>query len=237
MPSFMTKRSEERSEKRSKLVTAAVAGTLTVATVATAAALTLPSASAATTAGTADAHLMAVTKSQQVATPAHGDALTSAQRIVGFERVRFSLGERQHQHDLGVAKAKAAKAAAARAAKAKAARIAKAKAARAAAARLNSGTPQQIARAMLAGYGWSDSQFSYLDQLWAHESGWNPHAENVGSGAYGIAQALPGTKMASVGSDWRTNPATQIKWGLNYIQSTYGSPAGAWAHEQASNWY
>jgi hypothetical protein len=223
--------------RSSKLVTAAVAGALTVATVATAAALTLPSASAATTAGTADAHLLSVTKSQQVTSAAHADTLSAAQRIVGFERVRFSLGERQHQHDLAVAKAKAAKAAAAKAAQARAARAARAKAARAAAARLTSGTPQQIARAMLAGYGWSDSQFSYLDQLWAHESGWNPHAENSGSGAYGIPQALPGSQMASVGSDWRTNPATQIKWGLNYIQSRYGSPAGAWAHEQASNWY
>jgi hypothetical protein len=249
MPSFMTKRSEERSEKRSKLVTATVAGTLAVATVATAAALTLPSASAASSAGTADAHLMALTSSQQVSRAVHGDALTSAQRIVGFEHVRFSLGERQLQHDLAVAKAKAAqvaKAKAAQVAKAKAAQVAKAKAAAAraatvkaakAAAKLTTGTPQQIAQAMLTGYGWSGSQFPYLYQLWFHESGWNPNAQNLSSGAYGIPQALPGSQMASAGSDWRTNPATQIKWGLNYIQSRYGSPAGAWAHELANNWY
>jgi hypothetical protein len=232
--------------RSSKLVTATVAGTLAVATVATAAALTLPSASAATSAatsaGTADAHLLAYTTSSQVTRAAHADTLTSAQRVVGFQHVRFTLGERQHQHDLAVAKAKAAKAKAAKAkaakaARARAARAARARAARAAAARLTSGTPQQIARAMLARYGWSDSQFPYLYQLWAHESGWNPHAENLSSGAYGIPQALPGSQMASVSPDWRTNPATQIRWGLNYIQSRYGSPAGAWAHEQASNWY
>jgi hypothetical protein len=89
---------------------------------------------------------------------------------------------------------------------------------------------------MLADRGWS-GQWSCLDSLWSKESGWNVHAYNRSSGAYGIPQALPGGKMASAGSDWRDNPATQIRWGLNYIRSSYGTPCGAWRHSQAHNWY
>lgn len=100
-----------------------------------------------------------------------------------------------------------------------------------------SGSPQQIAEQMLSQFGWSASQFSCLQPLWAQESGWSVTAENPGSGAYGIPQALPGSKMASAGADWQTNAATQIRWGLTYIQGTYGSPCGAWAHEQADGWY
>lgn len=70
-----------------------------------------------------------------------------------------------------------------------------------------------------------------------HESSWNYRASNASSGAYGLLQALPGSKMSSVGSDWRTNPATQIKWGLNYMESRYGSPCEAWSFWQANNWY
>jgi hypothetical protein len=100
-----------------------------------------------------------------------------------------------------------------------------------------SGSPQQIAQAMLASFGWSSSQFSCLDPLWAHESGWSVTAYNAGSGAYGIPQALPGSRMASAGPDWQTNAATQIRWGLEYIKGTYGSPCAAWDHEQATGWY
>ena len=89
---------------------------------------------------------------------------------------------------------------------------------------------------MLGSFGWSSSQFACLDPLWAHESGWSVTAENP-SGAYGIPQALPGSKMASAGADWQTNAATQIKWGLEYIKNTYGSPCAAWDHEQATGWY
>jgi len=91
--------------------------------------------------------------------------------------------------------------------------------------------------AMLSTFGWSSGQFSCLDPLWSRESGWNPYASNAGSGAYGIPQALPGSKMASAGPDWQTDPATQIRWGLSYIQATYGSPCGAWGHEQGYGWY
>jgi hypothetical protein len=107
----------------------------------------------------------------------------------------------------------------------------------ASAASVASGSPQQIAQAMLASFGWSSSQFSCLDPLWAHESGWSVTAYNAGSGAYGIPQALPGSRMASAGPDWQTNAATQIRWGLEYIKGTYGSPCAAWDHEQATGWY
>lgn len=100
-----------------------------------------------------------------------------------------------------------------------------------------SGSPQQIAMSMLAQFGWSSSQFSCLDSLWERESGWNPYAANTSSGAYGIPQALPGSKMASAGADWATDAATQIRWGLRYIKATYGSPCAAWAHEMAYGSY
>ena len=100
-----------------------------------------------------------------------------------------------------------------------------------------SGSPQQIAEAMLGSFGWSSGQFSCLDPLWEHESGWSVSAYNAGSGAAGIPQALPGSRMASAGPDWQTDAATQIKWGLEYIKSTYGSPCAAWDHEEATGWY
>ncbi|EZP28063.1 lytic transglycosylase domain-containing protein [Microbacterium oleivorans] len=93
------------------------------------------------------------------------------------------------------------------------------------------------ARAMLGDYGWGDDQYSCLVSLWNKESGWNYRASNPSSGAYGIPQALPGSKMGSVGSDWRTNPATQIAWGFGYIDGRYGSPCGAWSHSQNNGWY
>jgi hypothetical protein len=99
----------------------------------------------------------------------------------------------------------------------------------------SSGDPRSIARAMLAARGWG-GQMSCLDPLWSRESGWSTTAGNA-SGAYGIPQALPGSKMASAGADWRTNPRTQIAWGLSYIASTYGSPCAAWSHSQSSGWY
>jgi hypothetical protein len=99
-----------------------------------------------------------------------------------------------------------------------------------------SGSAQQIAMAMLASYGWSSDQFACLDPLWQRESGWNVYAANP-DGAYGIPQAMPGSKMASAGPDWQSDAATQISWGLSYIQATYGSPCAAWSHEQATGWY
>lgn len=94
-----------------------------------------------------------------------------------------------------------------------------------------------IARKMLAKRGWSDQQYRCLVKLWTKESNWNHRAYNSSSGAGGIPQALPASKMSSAGSDWRTNPKTQIKWGLRYIKGRYGTPCGAWAHFQSRNWY
>ena len=97
--------------------------------------------------------------------------------------------------------------------------------------------PKDIAMAMLPQYGWDSSQFGCLDDLWYGESGWDPSAENPYSGAYGIPQALPGSKMAAAGPDWETNPATQIEWGLGYIQDRYGSPCSANSFKLANGWY
>lgn len=99
------------------------------------------------------------------------------------------------------------------------------------------GQPRQIARALLGQFHWQAWQFTYLNLLWAHESGWNPQAVNPNSGAYGIPQAVPGSKMASAGPDWRSDARTQIIWGMRYIQARYGSPYRAWQHERGSGWY
>ena len=105
------------------------------------------------------------------------------------------------------------------------------------AARKTPGNSRQIAREMVAKRGWKSGQFTCLVKLWDKESGWRHTADNPSSSAYGIPQALPGSKMSAAGKDWRTNPSTQIKWGLNYIEDRYGSPCGAWAHSRAHNWY
>ena len=97
--------------------------------------------------------------------------------------------------------------------------------------------PRSVAKLMLADRGWGSSQFSCLNSLWNKESRWEYTAQNPSSGAYGIPQALPGTKMASAGSDWRTNPITQIEWGLDYIADRYGTPCAAWGHSQDVGWY
>ncbi|WP_246160269.1 lytic transglycosylase domain-containing protein [Nocardioides humilatus] len=102
---------------------------------------------------------------------------------------------------------------------------------------LSESDPHDIARALLGDYGWSQDQFGCLDLLWTRESNWNPLAHNPSSGAHGIPQSLPGSKMASVGADWYSNPVTQIKWGLGYIQDRYGSPCSAWGHSQGHGWY
>ena len=99
------------------------------------------------------------------------------------------------------------------------------------------GSAQAIAYAMLQSMGLGDAEYSCLVALWDRESHWNVYAFNSSSGAYGIPQALPGDKMASVGSDWQTNAATQITWGLAYISGRYDTPCGAWAHSEDQGWY
>jgi hypothetical protein len=85
--------------------------------------------------------------------------------------------------------------------------------------------------------GWDMDEVGCLISLWDRESGWDETAYNSGSGAYGIPQSLPGDKMAANGDDWETNPATQIAWGLDYIEGRYGSPCGAWSHSESNGWY
>ena len=95
-----------------------------------------------------------------------------------------------------------------------------------------------VARDLAASkYGWGEGEFQCLVNLWQKESGWSYSALNSSSGATGIPQALPGSKMATAGADWQTNAATQITWGLDYIARGYGSPCGAWGHSQSMNWY
>jgi hypothetical protein len=250
MPSFM-------NGKRSRLIIIAAAGTLTLATAISAAAATLPAGSAA---GAADAHMLTQTVHVDTLSPAQ--RLVSfdttryglAQRQTSYESAAANAAvAKAAAQKAAAAKAAAAKAAAAKAASAKAAaqqaaqeQAAQQRATQQQAAQQTtaqpatsapSGSPQQIAEQMLSQFGWSSSQFSCLQPLWALESGWNIYASNPSSGAYGIPQALPGSKMASAGPDWQGDAATQIRWGLSYIQGTYGSPCAAWSHEEADGSY
>ena len=86
-------------------------------------------------------------------------------------------------------------------------------------------------------YGWGEKQYACLDDLWIKESNWNYRSSNKRTGAHGIPQALPASKMDSAGTDWRTNPVTQISWGLRYIEVRYETPCKAWAKFKRSNWY
>ena len=232
---------------RSRAVALIAAGAFTVATAATAAA-TWPSGPSGSTAGRASdaaaGSLLTVTgqplRTQDLARS------TASQPLQAYQ-IRDAAAELASAH-WTVARDQAAKKAAAARAIAAASRSSARPAASAstgtqptqaaatAAAPAASGSPQQVAEAMLASFGWSASQFSCLDPLWAHESGWSVTAANP-DGAYGIPQALPGSKMAGAGPDWQTDAATQVRWGLEYIRGTYGSPCGAWDHEQATGWY
>jgi len=99
------------------------------------------------------------------------------------------------------------------------------------------GSAKDFALKTVTARGWEFTQYSCLVKLWERESNWRWSATNKSSGAYGIPQSLPATKMASAGSDWRTNPETQIRWGVGYIDSRYGSPCAALAHSDEHNWY
>ena len=228
LPSFLSVKRSFLSVKRSRKIAIATAGALTLATAVSLAA-TLPAGSSPAPASADAAYTTTI--GQQAAAQSSSDGVGQAVMIA---RMRALQGERQQQQ-LAAKKAAAAKAAAGKAAAAKAA------AAKAAAVKSTvttpSGSPEQIAERMLSQFGWSSSQFSCLQPLWEHESGWSVTAENPTSGAYGIPQSLPGAQMASAGADWQSNAATQIRWGLTYIHGRYGSPCGAWAHEESDNWY
>jgi hypothetical protein len=182
---------------------------------------------------------------QAVAPAVHGTADASASAVLDGAASRdaaalthqvYSAQEVQRRAAAAAAAAARAKAEAARkaavAAQLKARAEAKARAARAAVR-----DPQGIARIMAREKGWGGGQFSCLRLLWQRESGWNHRATNPSSGAYGLPQALPGSKMATAGADWRSNPVTQIAWGLDYIADRYGTPCGAWSHSESHNWY
>jgi hypothetical protein len=98
--------------------------------------------------------------------------------------------------------------------------------------------PKEIARQILKNkFGYGSGQFDCFNNIIMRESKWDINATNPSSGAYGIPQALPGSKMASEGSDWRTNPATQIIWGIKYMKDRYGSPCAAWGFKSSHGWY
>ncbi|KQR65962.1 hypothetical protein [Frigoribacterium sp. Leaf172] len=147
-----------------------------------------------------------------------------------------AAAEKKAAEEKAAADAKAAAEAEA-AAEAKAAAEAAAEAASLAEGNTVAGAQATAQRLASSDYGWGADQFSCLVSLWTKESGWNYQAYNANGGATGIPQALPGSKMASAGSDWATNASTQVAWGLDYIDRAYGSPCGAWSHSQAVNWY
>ncbi|MFF0910431.1 phospholipase [Microbacterium enclense] len=164
---------------------------------------------------------------------------------VETERVADRVEELRGSLDAALAQKAAEEAAAAAAAEAQrqaeaaaAAEAQREAEAAAALARVNTPDGARAVAAQMAAerYGWGSEQFSCLSSLWQKESGWNYQAYNP-SGATGIPQSLPGSKMASAGSDWQTNAATQIAWGLDYIDRAYGTPCSAWSHSQAVNWY
>jgi len=182
--------------------------------------------SAGTVADATDQQARAVLLGQSLTAAAIEEAAGDADGQVGLVVARKKAEDQAEADRIAAIERAAAKAAA------KARAEAKAKAIRD--ARSN---PKEIARIMAADRGWGDGQFSCLNLLWTRESGWNYRATNASSGAYGIPQALPGSKMGTVASDWRTNPITQITWGLDYIADRYGTPCGAWAHSQSYGWY
>ena len=102
---------------------------------------------------------------------------------------------------------------------------------------LSNADPHELARALMPQFGMSSSEFGCLDNIWSQESGWNVHAANPSSSAYGIPQALPGSKMSSAGPNWEDNAETQIRWGLGYIKGRYGSACAAWSYKQGAGWY
>jgi len=165
------------------------------------------------------------------------NAADAAAQAVAVEEAENEAAElKEAVKDASPAKAKAAMAQY-KQAKAAADRIKAAQERRERALRNAQRDPQSAAKLLVADRGWSSSQFACLDSLWTKESSWNYQATNASSGAYGIPQALPGSKMASAGSDWQTNPVTQIRWGLDYIAERYGTPCAAWSHSQSVNWY
>jgi hypothetical protein len=223
---------------RSRAIVIAAAGALTVATAA--------SAAAATSSHGTGGHAADSDRPTEVAREAAGlprlsvtDQLARPVAEAGNQQtdatlVQQALRLRLTQTRDAIARRQATRK---RAAELAASKAAQRRQTAAAAVPAVSGSPRQVAQAMLGSFGWSSSQFSCLDPLWEHESRWSVTTANPGSGAFGIPQALPGSRMASAGPNWQTSAATQITWGLRYVRDTYGSPCAAWSHEQATGWY
>jgi hypothetical protein len=218
-----------KHRKPSKLTLAVTSSTVLVAAAAASVVMLWPanSADAGSSLTSAQVH---TSQGQQAQIP-HADVAAQLRLQSAVRTAQFKAVARQ-----AAARKAAAAAAAQRAAERQQAQQAQAPAPTPAPV-APAGSAQQIAAGMLGSFGWSSGQFSCLVSLWNVESGWNVTATNPSSGAYGIPQALPGDKMASAGADWQTSAATQIRWGLGYIKSVYGSPCGAWSHEQADGWY
>lgn len=161
-------------------------------------------------------------------------ATLTANTIVETEIVEADTSALRDRLDDAIAKKEAA--IAKKKAEEKAAAEAEAQAAALESANTPDGARSVAAKIAASEYGWGEGEFSCLDSLWMKESGWDYQAYNP-SGATGIPQALPGDKMATFGSDWASNATTQIKWGLDYISSVYGTPCAAWGHSQSVNWY
>lgn len=186
-----------------------------------------------------DLSVAMVSHTDALARDAVTDTATQAQQRVSRDVTRVALSA------TAVQKAKAAVAQAAAKKKAQAAATERARAAAAQKQRLAviagaKADPKAAARALMSDHGWSgDAQYGCLVNLWNGESGWQYSAQNGSSGAYGIPQSLPASKMAQFGSDYRSNPITQMKWGLWYIENSYGSPCAAWStwQSRSPHWY
>ena len=229
---------------RTKLrgVVAATAATITVTAVAVGLSVSVgePTAIAKTTTWAAAPTTAAAVFSTSPSAARRERAYLSQIREERMERERVAREKLAKERATRAARERAAgvKAARLKAARVKAARLKAARVrARNAAAVRGGGSPKAIARRMVAARGWGSGQFGCLDRLWTRESGWRVTVANPSSSAYGIPQALPGSKMSSAGPNWRTDAATQIRWGLGYIASRYGTPCGAWSHSQSSGWY
>ena len=177
-----------------------------------------------------DTQLAQVSAAQATVAAADGARLVSARAEVNSAKSALTAKAEEAARAKAAAAAKARKEAAAKAARA---------AARKALIANAQDDPKAAAKVIMGDYGFGEDQWSCLEQLWHGESGWNYTAENTSSGAYGIPQSLPGSKMGTVADDWRTNPVTQIKWGLGYIKDVYGTPCGAWGawNSRYPHWY
>ncbi|GAA4777299.1 aggregation-promoting factor C-terminal-like domain-containing protein [Microbacterium gilvum] len=253
----LLRKEKERRSRRRWAIGAALALCVSAAggTVAAAAAEPGPRAVDAVTAASADSDTVeaataAIDEAQTAIAAAEASVDTSklsayVHTLAGYDKlpvvtVQGVVDEAEQETDAVVAETAQVQAEAAAAAQKAAEEQAAAEAAAAealAAANTVEGA-QETARTMASEqYGWGDDQFSCLVSLWNKESGWSYTAQNASSGAYGIPQSLPGSKMATAGDDWQTNAATQIAWGLSYISSVYGTPCGAWSHSQSTGWY